>query len=72
MMMNDKKQRLVVLGGGESGVGAAVLGKVKDMEVWLSDAGAISDKYKSVLQEYDIDFEEGDIRLRRYSLPISL
>lgn len=58
-MMNDKKLRLTVLGGGESGVGAAVLGKVKDMEVWLSDAGSLSDKYKKILDDYAIEYEEG-------------
>ncbi|MDE6683446.1 MAG: UDP-N-acetylmuramoyl-L-alanine--D-glutamate ligase [Muribaculaceae bacterium] len=51
--------KLVVLGGGESGVGAAILGKEKGMEVFLSDMGNISDKYKSVLIEEGIEFEEG-------------
>ena len=40
-------KRLVVLGGGESGVGAAVLAKEKGMDVFLSDMGMISEKYKS-------------------------
>ena len=52
-------RRIAVLGGGESGVGAAVLAKVKGMEVWLSDSGKIADKYKSRLDEYKIDWEEG-------------
>ncbi|MDE6028522.1 MAG: UDP-N-acetylmuramoyl-L-alanine--D-glutamate ligase [Muribaculaceae bacterium] len=51
--------RLVVLGGGESGVGAAILGKEKGMEVFLSDMGTIPEKYKSVLLEEGIEFEEG-------------
>lgn len=51
-------KRLVVLGGGESGVGAAVLAKVKGMDVFLSDMGEISPKYKSMLASYDIAWEE--------------
>ena len=45
-------RRIAVLGGGESGVGAAVLAKVKGMDVWLSDFGNIADKYKARLDEY--------------------
>ena len=52
-------KRLVVLGGGESGAGAAVLAKVKGMDVWLSDAGNISQTYKDLLNQYDIAWEEG-------------
>ena len=53
-------EKVLVLGGGESGVGAAVLAKVKGLEVLLSDKGTITDKYKDVLFKYDIVFEEGD------------
>ena len=52
-------EKLVVLGGGESGVGAAILGKEKGMKVFLSDMGAISDKYKDTLVAEGIEFEEG-------------
>ena len=52
-------KRLVVLGGGESGVGAAVLAKVKGMDVFLSDMGMISEKYKSILNQHEIRWEEG-------------
>lgn len=52
-------RKIAVLGGGESGVGAAVLAKVKNMEVWLSDSGAIAGKYKARLDEYAIGWEEG-------------
>lgn len=52
-------RRIAVLGGGESGVGAAVLAKVKGMDVWLSDFGNIADKYKARLDEYSIKWEEG-------------
>lgn len=51
-------QRLVVLGGGESGVGTAILGKEKGFEVFVSDKGPIKDKYKSVLLKFGIDWEE--------------
>ena len=44
-----EKKRIVVLGGGESGAGAAVLAKVKGHDVWLSDMGAIAPKYKALL-----------------------
>ncbi len=45
-MSTEKIKRLVVLGGGESGVGAAILGKVKNMDVFLSDMGTISPHYR--------------------------
>ena len=51
--------RLVVLGAGESGVGAAILGKDKGFEVFVSDLGEISDFYKNTLQEENIAFESG-------------
>lgn len=50
--------RLVILGGGESGVGAAVLGKKLGMDVFLSDYGKISEKYVAMLHKYDIQFEQ--------------
>ena len=53
-----EKKRIVVLVGGESGVGAAVLAKVKGFDVWLSDMGAIAPHYKAKLDEYEIDWEE--------------
>lgn len=52
-------RRLVVLGGGESGVGAAILAKTKGMDVFLSDMGTISDKYKEMLDSHQIAWEEG-------------
>ena len=52
-------QKLVILGGGESGYGAAVLGKKLGMEVFLSDSGHLKDKYKEMLLADSIDFEEG-------------
>jgi len=50
--------RLVILGGGESGVGTAILGQQKGYEVFVSDKGKIKDKYKSVLEHFGIDWEE--------------
>ena len=51
--------RLVVLGGAESGVGAAVLGKVKGYDVFLSDFGQIKEEYSSVLDKWGIKYEQG-------------
>ncbi|KGK31766.1 MULTISPECIES: UDP-N-acetylmuramoyl-L-alanine--D-glutamate ligase [Cellulophaga] len=51
-------QRLVILGGGESGVGTAILGKKKGYEVFVSDKGAIKDKYRKVLEHFDIEWED--------------
>lgn len=51
-------KRLVILGGGESGVGTALLGKAKGFEVFVSDKGTIKEKYKQVLIHHEIDWEE--------------
>ena len=51
--------RVVVLGGGESGIGSAVLAKVKGFDVFLSDMGNISEKYVAMLEEWKIPFEQG-------------
>ena len=51
--------RIVVLGGGESGVGSAVLAKVKGFDVFLSDMGKLSEKYSAMLKEWNIPFEQG-------------
>ncbi len=53
------EKRIVVLGAGESGAGAAVLAKVKGFEVFVSDMSAIKDKYKSLLDSHGIEWEEG-------------
>ncbi len=55
----EKRKRIVVLGGGESGIGAAILAKQKGFDVFLSDGGFLSEKYRSQLVENDIVFEEG-------------
>jgi UDP-N-acetylmuramoylalanine--D-glutamate ligase len=54
-----KKLRLVILGGGESGVGTALLGRAKGYDVFVSDKGFIKDKYKHVLIHNEIEFEDG-------------
>ena len=51
--------RIVVLGGGESGVGSAVLAKVKGHDVFLSDMGKVSEEYAAVLNRWEIPFEQG-------------
>ena len=56
--MNRKSGRLVVLGGGESGVGTALLGKAKGYDVFVSDKGKIKDKYKEVLIHNEIEWED--------------
>ncbi|NNC62527.1 MAG: UDP-N-acetylmuramoyl-L-alanine--D-glutamate ligase, partial [Eudoraea sp.] len=52
-------ERLVILGGGESGVGTAILGKQKGFEVFVSDKGLIKKKYKDVLIHDGLEWEEG-------------
>lgn len=51
-------KRLVILGGGESGVGTALLGKAKGYDVFLSDKGKIKETYKEVLLHNEIEFED--------------
>ena len=51
-------QRLVILGGGESGVGTAILGKKQGYEVFVSDFGKIKQNYKDVLINNDIEWED--------------
>ncbi len=55
--MND---RIVILGGGESGTGAALLAKAKGYDVFLSDHAFIPKRQKQVLEEHQISFEEGN------------
>ncbi len=50
--------RIAILGGGESGVGAAILAQKHGFSVFVSDLGKIKEKYKTVLSGYNIDFEE--------------
>ena len=52
-------KKAVILGGGESGVGAAVLAKVQHFDTFLSDSGSLKENFRSELQKWDIPFEEG-------------
>ncbi len=51
-------KRIVILGGGESGVGTAILAKKEGYDIFLSDKGKIKDKYKEVLEHIEIEWEE--------------
>lgn len=53
-----QKGNLIILGAGESGVGAAILAKQKGFEVFVSDKGVISERYKTQLSNENISFEE--------------
>lgn len=53
-------QRIVILGAGESGVGAAILAKLQGYDVFVSDGGKIKDEFKKELTQYKIEFEEAE------------
>lgn len=53
------RNKLVILGAGESGVGSAILAQKQGYAVFVSDSGKIKEKYKSTLANYNIEFEEG-------------
>jgi len=57
--MEQSGKKLVVLGAGESGIGAAILAKQKGYDVFVSDSGVIVDGYKQQLIDFNIEFEEG-------------
>ena len=63
--MNENKKLMVVLGAGESGVGTALLAQKKGYAVFVSDYGKIADKYKAVLDEHNIEWEEGHHTLEK-------
>jgi UDP-N-acetylmuramoylalanine--D-glutamate ligase len=52
-------KRIVILGAGESGTGAAILAKLKGYDTFLSELGTIKPKYRDELHQYEIEFEEG-------------
>lgn len=56
--IGNRTSKIVILGGGESGVGTAILGKKKEFEVFVSDFGKIKEKYKQVLINNEIEWEE--------------
>ena len=59
LIEKNKPQRIVVIGSGESGAGAAVLAKKKGFDVFVSDKGKIKEEYKNVLSNHGIAYEEG-------------
>lgn len=58
-MVDADRRKMVILGGGESGVGAAVLAQKKGYEAFVSDMSSIQQHYKEMLNRYGIDWEEG-------------
>ncbi|PLX09923.1 MAG: UDP-N-acetylmuramoyl-L-alanine--D-glutamate ligase [Marinilabiliales bacterium] len=52
------EKRIVILGSGESGTGAAVLAAVNNFDVFVSDKSSIADKYKKILKDYNVQYEE--------------
>ncbi|MDR3338528.1 MAG: UDP-N-acetylmuramoyl-L-alanine--D-glutamate ligase [Candidatus Symbiothrix sp.] len=57
-MKVEQTYRIVILGAGESGVGAAVLAKKQGFDVFVSDSASIKEKYKKILADYQIFYEE--------------
>ena len=58
-------KKIVILGGGESGYGSAVLAKKMGFDTFLSDGGKLSDKYRALLVEEGVEFEEGGHTMER-------
>lgn len=65
MEKNTEKKRLVVIGGGESGVGAAILAKDKGMDVFLTDMGHVAPHYSAMLDSEGIAWEQGRHSMER-------
>ncbi len=63
--MNIENQIVVVLGAGESGVGAAILAKVKGAQVFVSDFGTIQEEYRAELDEHQLEWEQGQHTMER-------
>jgi UDP-N-acetylmuramoylalanine--D-glutamate ligase len=63
-------QKIIILGAGESGVGAALLAKQKQFDVFVSDSGKINELYKNELALKKIEFEEGHTEERILSADI--
>lgn len=67
----DRMEKLIILGGGESGAGAAVLGKVKGFDVFLSDAGPIKPEYRDLLARQAWISKKADIPRNGFFRPTS-
>jgi len=67
--MNDDKPKkfMVILGGGESGVGSAILARTKGFDVFLSDKGKLTDEHRQTLIDYT---KKGNIRKKRFFWPM--
>jgi len=63
--MSEKQRKLIILGAGESGVGAAILGKAKGYDVFVSDASVIKPSFQEELQQAHIEFESGQHTMPR-------
>lgn len=57
--MDKENRNIVILGGGESGTGSAVLAKKQGFSVFLSDSGRLGERFRARLEEYGIEYEEG-------------
>lgn len=62
---NNMKKQIVILGAGESGVGAALLAKQKGYDVFVSDQGSLKEMYRRELLAAEIEFEEGNVSEER-------
>ena len=60
-----KQKKIVVLGGGISGYGSAILAKKLGFATFLSDAGRIGDRYKQAMDEWGVEYEEGGHTMER-------
>jgi len=60
-----KRQNIIVLGGGISGYGSAILAKKQGLEVFLSDSGNIAPLYRSRLDEWGVEYEQGGHSMER-------
>ena len=58
-------KKIVILGGGISGYGSAVLAKKKGYDVFLSDAGRVAERYAKVLDEWGVEWEQGSHTMER-------
>ena len=65
----DNMKRIVILGAGESGAGAAVLAKKQGFDVFVSDMSAIKDKYKKMLDSHGIAWRKAATRRTKSSMP---
>lgn len=61
------KKLMSVLGAAESGVGAAILAQKKGYEVYVSDSGTIKPKYKAMLEQYGLHYDEESTTRRSFS-----